>query len=193
MCIYLAREANSWHSADETSPTLVIHFINSLADAKNNIGELLAGNGPKTPSANHIGTHDYSKPPRAIIFGRAFTLEDVKELNSLYRGIASKPVAWIAGDPDVVPPAHPDAAYAAKGADDVKKALKRWTEAGANSEDIVLYWMPSKRRAYNHFPLMDSRRGVITASDWANTLKFCFSQNNMPNWEQIGYPFVNKA
>ncbi|RYP12600.1 hypothetical protein DL765_007231 [Monosporascus sp. GIB2] len=117
----------------------VIHFINSFEDAKANLGDLIAGRGPKSPSLNHIGSHDYSKPPRAIIFGRAFDPADVKELNRLYRGMGSAPVAWIAGDPAVKPPAHPGPGYAEKGAENVKKAFARWRDAGGNSEDIVYY------------------------------------------------------
>ncbi|KAK0637047.1 hypothetical protein B0T17DRAFT_520541 [Bombardia bombarda] len=118
----------------------VVHFINSLQDAKDNIPELLAGRGPLRPSGNEVGTHDYTKPPRAVIFGRAFTPEDVIELNRLCRGKgAAGPIAWIAGDPGYKPPANPGPAYAAKAADNVKNALKKWQEEGANSEEIVYY------------------------------------------------------
>ncbi|KAI0390140.1 hypothetical protein F5Y17DRAFT_462044 [Xylariaceae sp. FL0594] len=117
----------------------VIQFINSFDDAKANLPSLLAGDGPKTHIANQVGSHDFSRPPRAVIFGRAFANEDVRELNRLCRGKGKQPVAWIAGDPSVVPPAHPGPEYAVKAADNVKRALLNWLEAGANSEDIVYY------------------------------------------------------
>ncbi|KAJ9652087.1 hypothetical protein H2198_008673 [Neophaeococcomyces mojaviensis] len=117
----------------------VIHFINSLEDAKTNLGDLLAGRKPKSPSPNHIGTHDYSKPPRAVVFGRAFDLADVKELNRLHRGTGSGPVAWIAGDPAAIPPAQPGPGYAEKAAANVKKALARWMDREGNDEDIIYY------------------------------------------------------
>ncbi|KAI8948683.1 hypothetical protein F4801DRAFT_556188 [Xylaria longipes] len=117
----------------------VIHFINSFEYAKENLPDLLAGRGPKSPSTNQIGTHDYTKQPRAVIFGRAFDPADVKELNQLCRGTGSVPVAWIAGDPAVKPPAHPDQAYAKKGAENVKRAFMEWEKAGTGSEDIVYY------------------------------------------------------
>ncbi|KAI1384551.1 uncharacterized protein F4822DRAFT_433095 [Hypoxylon trugodes] len=117
----------------------VIHFINSYEDAKAHLGDLLAGRGPKTPSSNHIGTHDYSRPPRAVIFGRAFAPADVQELNRLYRGTGKVPVAWIAGDPAVKPPAQPGPGYAEKGADNVKRAFFKWSEDGDNNEDILYY------------------------------------------------------
>ncbi|KAI5855064.1 hypothetical protein GGS23DRAFT_445781 [Durotheca rogersii] len=116
----------------------VIHFVNSYEYAKENLGDLIAGRGPKAPSGNVVGSHDYSKPPRAVIFGRAFAPEDVKELNRLFRG-SGTPVAWIAGDPSVIPPENPGPGYAEKAADNVKRALNRWKDAGANSEDIVYY------------------------------------------------------
>lgn len=117
----------------------VIHFINSIEDAKADLADLLAGRGPKSPSSNHIGTHDYSIPPRAVIFGRAMDPAHVKELNYLYRGTGSASVAWIAGNPTVVPPAQPRPGYAENAANDVKKALGSWMKAGGNNEDIVYY------------------------------------------------------
>ncbi|KAI0440292.1 hypothetical protein F4803DRAFT_480617 [Xylaria telfairii] len=117
----------------------VIHFVDSFAYAKENLAQLLAGRAPKSPSSNHIGTHNYGKSPRGVIFGRAFDPAHVKELNNLCRGASSIPVAWIAGDPTVKPPAHPDVRYAEKGADNVKRALMEWINAGVGSEDIVYY------------------------------------------------------
>ncbi|KAF2788276.1 hypothetical protein K505DRAFT_315156 [Melanomma pulvis-pyrius CBS 109.77] len=117
----------------------VIHFINSMEDANADLASLLAGAGPKSPSSNHIGTHDYSTPPRVVIFGRAMDPAHVKEINHRYRGNGSTSVAWIAGNPAVVPPAQPGLGYAENAANNVKKALERWMKAGGNNEDIVYY------------------------------------------------------
>ncbi|KAH8892246.1 hypothetical protein GQ53DRAFT_806132 [Thozetella sp. PMI_491] len=118
----------------------VIQFITSFEDAKTYIGDLLAGRGPGDCPPTHIGSHDFSKPPRAVFFGRAFTGEQVKEIHSLHKGKGvAGPVAWIAGDPAVVPPANPGPGYAEKAAENVKRALAGWIEAGANSEEIVWY------------------------------------------------------
>lgn len=117
----------------------VIHFINSFEDAIANLAELLAGKGPKLPSRNHIGTHDYSRPPRAVIFGQAFAAEHVKELHHLYGGQGGRPMAWIAGDPNVVPPEHPGPDYAERAANSVKRVLAEWESAGASNDNIVYY------------------------------------------------------
>ncbi|KAK5713066.1 hypothetical protein LTR15_011427 [Elasticomyces elasticus] len=118
----------------------VIHFINSCEDAKDNLGELLAGHGPtQSCKPNHIGSHDYNQLPRAVIFGRAFAEGEVNELNRLYRSTSSVPVAWVAGKPSVVPPSQPGPGYAEAGAENVKRAFERWREAGAKSDEIVYY------------------------------------------------------
>ncbi|KAK8131365.1 hypothetical protein PG984_007803 [Apiospora sp. TS-2023a] len=117
----------------------VIHFINSYDDAKSDLGHLLAGHGPKSSTPNHIGSHDYSRPPRAVIFGRAFQADDVKEMHRLHCGSSAGPIAWIAGDPSIVPPPNPGPGYAEKGADNVKRAFLKWKEQGADSEEIIWY------------------------------------------------------
>ncbi|KAI1322240.1 hypothetical protein F5Y16DRAFT_413354 [Xylariaceae sp. FL0255] len=118
----------------------VIHFINSFEDAKTYIGDLLAGRGPGDCPPNHVGSHDYSKSVCCIFFGRAFTGEQVKEVHSMHhRKGVNGPVAWLAGDPAIVPPANPGSAYAEKAAENVKRALLGWVEAGADSEEIIWY------------------------------------------------------
>lgn len=118
---------------------VAIHFVNSYEEAIADLPDLLAGQGPKSPSSNHIGTHDYSRPPHGVVFGRAFDPEHVKELNRLYRGKGIGPVAWIAGDPSVVPPANPGPGYPEKAAENVKRAFAKWKDAGVADEDIVYY------------------------------------------------------
>jgi hypothetical protein len=118
---------------------LVIHFINSYEDAKADLGHLLAGRGPQTSTPNHIGSHDYSRPPRAVMFGRAFQADDVKEMHRLYSGKGVGTIAWIAGDPSIVPPENPGRGYAEKGAENVKKAFLKWQKDGANTEEIIWY------------------------------------------------------
>ncbi|KAI0188383.1 hypothetical protein EV127DRAFT_434655 [Xylaria flabelliformis] len=117
----------------------VIQFIQSFEDAKANFSSLLAGNGPTSKISNNLGSHDFTRPPRGIIFGRAFDPENVKELNRLFRDATSQSVAWIAGDPAVGPPPVPMPGYAEKAADNVKRALQKWIDDGADSRDIVYY------------------------------------------------------
>ncbi|KAI1612247.1 hypothetical protein EDD36DRAFT_420095 [Exophiala viscosa] len=117
----------------------VIHFINTFEDAKANLGSLVAGHGPQTPSSNHIGSHDYSKPPRAVVFGRAYNSAHVKELHRLFRGKANHPVAWIVSDPSVKPPGRPGPSYAEEAANNVRRAFARWSDAGGADKDLVYY------------------------------------------------------
>ncbi|KAI0546527.1 hypothetical protein F4679DRAFT_557106 [Xylaria curta] len=117
----------------------VIQFIQSFEDAKANFASLLAGDGPTSKISNNLGSHDFTRPPRGIIFGRAFDPEDVKELNRLFRDATSQPVAWIAGHPAVRGPPVPTPGYAEKAADNVKRALQKWMNDGADSRDIVYY------------------------------------------------------
>lgn len=91
------------------------------------------------PNVNHIGTHNYVNPPQAVIFGRAFTLAQVTELNQLYRGKGKIPVAWLAGDPAIKPPTKPGPDYAEKAADKVKAAVTKWKAEGEGNEDIITY------------------------------------------------------
>ncbi|KAI1421979.1 hypothetical protein F5Y12DRAFT_765076 [Xylaria sp. FL1777] len=117
----------------------VIQFINSFEDAKINFPGLLAGHGPILQISNSIGSRNFARLPRGIIFGRAFDPEEVKELNRLFRDTGSSPVAWIAGDPSITPPAHPGPGYAEKAAQNVTKALRRWIDDGAKNRDIIYY------------------------------------------------------
>ncbi|KAI1749433.1 hypothetical protein F4782DRAFT_303429 [Xylaria castorea] len=117
----------------------VIQFIQSFEDAKVNFSSLLAGNGPTSRISNNLGSHNFARPPRGIIFGRAFDPEDVKELNRLFRDATGLPVAWIAGNPTVTPPPVPTQGYAEKAADNVKRALQKWVDDGADSRDVVYY------------------------------------------------------
>ncbi|KAI0552437.1 hypothetical protein F4679DRAFT_592439 [Xylaria curta] len=117
----------------------VIHFIESFEYAKDNLPALLAGRSPKSPSSAHLGTHDYSKLPRAVIFGRAFDPAHVKELNQLFRGTSSASVAWIAGDPAIKPPPYPNLDSAGKAAESAQRAFIEWEKADTGTEDIVYY------------------------------------------------------
>lgn len=120
---------------------IVIQFVNSIDYAKSEFGNLLTGQAPKTPSANTIGTHDYTKPLRAIVFGRGYSFDQVSELYELFKGKSGRPIAWIAGDPksklDVSARLPSD--YAVKAVENTKRAFRSWEESGGEREDIVFY------------------------------------------------------
>ncbi|QKX54775.1 uncharacterized protein TRUGW13939_01864 [Talaromyces rugulosus] len=117
----------------------VIHFVSSFEQAKAEFAELIAGRAPKLSISENIGTQNYSKLPLAIVFGRAYDPDDVTELNRIFRGTGSAPLAWIAGNRDVRPPAQLGPGYAEKAAENTKRAFERWKDSGSISEDIVYY------------------------------------------------------
>ncbi|KAJ6072946.1 hypothetical protein N7467_011031 [Penicillium canescens] len=119
----------------------VIHFIQSLTAAQSEIPHLLAGQDPQSPHVNDVGTKDYSRPVRAIIFGRGFDLKDVEALREKVAGISLDPVVWIAGDPSrsLPPGAVPPPNYPQLVAGVARKLLGGWVEAGADRDEVVLY------------------------------------------------------
>lgn len=89
--------------------------------------------------SENIGTHDYSKIPQAIVFGRAYDPDDVTELHRLFRGMGKIPLAWIAGNRDIRPPAQLGPGYAEKAAENTKRAFVTWKISDSTNEDIVYY------------------------------------------------------
>jgi hypothetical protein len=118
----------------------VVHFIQSLEAAQQEIPHLLAGNDPQSPHVNNVGSHNY-RPVRSIIFGRGFDLKDVEELREKVAGIASEPVIWIAGDPNrkLPPGVQPPPNYPQIVAAVASKLLNTWIENGAVEDQVVLY------------------------------------------------------
>ncbi|KFY48784.1 hypothetical protein V496_10227 [Pseudogymnoascus sp. VKM F-4515 (FW-2607)] len=98
----------------------VIHFILSYEAAEAELPHLLAGRDPQSQSPNGIGTHDYSRPPRAVIFGRGYNPQQVEELKKKFAGIAKEPVAW-------------------NIAADMKNVLNKWRDRGGKDEEILVY------------------------------------------------------
>lgn len=119
----------------------VIHFILSYEAAEAELPHLLAGREPQSQkSPNEIGSHDYSRPPRAVIFGRGYEPQQVEELKKKFARVAQEPVAWVRGDPADLPAggaAGPD--YAQKIAADMKKVLHQWRDGGEKDEEILVY------------------------------------------------------
>lgn len=78
---------------------------------------------------------------RAIIFGRGFDLEDIEALRDTVASISQDPVLWIAGDPSRKPSpgAVPPPNYHQLVAEVARKLLGGWVEAGATSNEVILY------------------------------------------------------
>ncbi|GIC88901.1 uncharacterized protein Aud_005303 [Aspergillus udagawae] len=117
----------------------VIHFIQSYEAAEAELPHLLAGRDPQSQNPNDIGTHDYSRPPRAVIFGRGYEPQQVEELKKKMAGIAKEPVAWVRGNPADAPVGVPLPDYAQKVAVDMKRLLGKWRDAGGKDEEILVY------------------------------------------------------
>ena len=92
---------------------LVIHFTTSYEEIEAELPAILAGRDPQSPSPYDVGTHNYNKPPVAMVLGRAFQPAQGEELRKKCEGYAKGPVIWLVGDPAryLPPPYGPD--YAA--------------------------------------------------------------------------------
>ena len=120
---------------------LVIHFLEegTFEEAKSELTDVLAGKAPQSAHPNEVGTHDYSRAPRAVIFGRAFSLEQIQEVRDTVTGTAKDPVAWLVGDPATPLTGPPGPGYAESAAESVKSALVGWTKEGGIKDEII-FW-----------------------------------------------------
>ncbi|KAI1502081.1 hypothetical protein F5X99DRAFT_380545 [Biscogniauxia marginata] len=118
----------------------VIRFIQSFEEAQADLPHLLAGREPPTPSTNDVGTHEYGRPARAVLFGRAFTPEQAAALKKSAAGSAKDAVVWVAGDPAGKPSGDgPPPGYEEVVAKTAKSIIGRWREEGAVRDETVLY------------------------------------------------------
>ncbi|KAL4769987.1 hypothetical protein BDW60DRAFT_94324 [Aspergillus nidulans var. acristatus] len=117
----------------------VVHFIASPEAVHAELPLLLSGQDPQpaVTSPNDVGTHDYSRPPRAVIFGRGYTSEFVQQLKEAYQSHSPEPVAWVMGDPATAPTGPPPPAYAEATANTVKNVLAAWKEQGEGDAFLV--------------------------------------------------------
>ncbi|KAL4900237.1 hypothetical protein BDW74DRAFT_182991 [Aspergillus multicolor] len=117
----------------------VIHFCSTAAAVEKEIPLLLSGNDPKPEivASNEVGTHNYTQPPRAVVFGRGSELDFVKELQSMCRERSRAHVAWVIGDPSKAPAGPPPPGYAQSAADVVKRVLAKWKEDGKDGAFLI--------------------------------------------------------
>lgn len=111
----------------------------SYEAAEAELPHLLAGRDPQTQSPNDIGTHDYSRPPRAVVFGRGYNPQQVEELKKKCAGIAEKPVAWVRGNQADLPAGAAGPGYVPNITADMMKVLKTWRDGGEKDEEILVY------------------------------------------------------
>lgn len=117
----------------------MIHFILSYEAAEAELPHVLAGRDPQSRSPNEIGTHDYSRPPRAVIFGRGYGPQQVEELKKKFAGVAKEPVAWVRGNPADLPAGAAGPDYVQNIAADMKKVLREWRDGGGKDEEVLVY------------------------------------------------------
>lgn len=121
---------------------LVIHFIQTNEAVLAELPLLLAGRDPHSAESIDVGSHVYDRPPRAVIFGRGYEIEDIEEFRKSVAGKATGPIAWVVGDPAKKidpngPPPPPN--YAKVAADLVKAKLDEWKDSGAE-EDVLMFY-----------------------------------------------------
>ncbi|KAJ5460668.1 uncharacterized protein N7458_002220 [Penicillium daleae] len=120
----------------------VIHFITTNEAALSDIPRLLKGEKPQSPDDSGVGTQNYSQVPRAVIFGRGYSLTEVEQFRQASEGCNANSVAWITGDPDRKPGPNeprPGPGYAQFAAGQVKEKLTAWREEGATHDGIILW------------------------------------------------------
>ncbi|CBF80104.1 hypothetical protein AN7786.2 [Aspergillus nidulans FGSC A4] len=117
----------------------VIHFIASPEAVHAELPLLLSGQDPQpaVTSPNDVGTHDYSRPPRAVVFGRGYAPEFVQQLKERYQSYCPEPVAWVMGDPATAPTDPPPPGYAEATANTIKNVLATWREQGERDAFLV--------------------------------------------------------
>ncbi|KAF7166982.1 hypothetical protein CNMCM5623_000470 [Aspergillus felis] len=125
--------------SDNQSPSTCCLNMKSDEAAEAELPHLLAGRDPQSQNPNDVGTHDYSRPPRAVIFGRGYEPQQVEELKKKFAGIAKEPVAWVRGNPADAPVGAVGPDYAQKVGLDMKRLLNEWRDSGAKDEEILVY------------------------------------------------------
>ncbi|KAJ5727308.1 hypothetical protein N7493_005128 [Penicillium malachiteum] len=113
----------------------VIHFIQTNEAAIAEIPQLLSGQDPNTQD-NGVGTHNYTRPARAVIFGRGYDQSDIDAFRAACEGITKEPVAWIPPAPGAPPPGP---GYSGVVANLVKEALLGWIAGGSVRDEVILY------------------------------------------------------
>ncbi|KAJ5387805.1 hypothetical protein N7509_010346 [Penicillium cosmopolitanum] len=77
----------------------VIHFFQTNEEIQAELPALLAGRKPQAAASNDIGSHDYTRPARAVIFGRGYQMEEIEKFRKAAAGHFSEPIAWVISDP----------------------------------------------------------------------------------------------
>ncbi|TGJ85556.1 hypothetical protein E0Z10_g3206 [Xylaria hypoxylon] len=125
----------------------IVRFIQTFEEAQSDLPYILRGEAPPTAPSNSVGSEDYSRPVRAILFGRGFTQQQAETLYGLYSSEAKVPVLWGAGaaanrGPGTEPPPGVEKVMVPifRGLlENWKKEVERKGEGEAKKGDLVLY------------------------------------------------------
>ncbi|KAJ5168703.1 uncharacterized protein N7482_004297 [Penicillium canariense] len=120
----------------------VVHFITTNEACLSDIPRLLSGQKPQSADESGVGTQNYSKTARAVIFGRGYDITEVEQFRKASDGSNVHPVAWITGDPNRKPGPNdppPGPGYAQFAAEQVKGKLNKWRDEGATKDGIILW------------------------------------------------------
>ncbi|KAL2857064.1 hypothetical protein BJY01DRAFT_242467 [Aspergillus pseudoustus] len=119
----------------------LIHFMLSLEAAASELPSLLAGKDPQSPEPNEVGTHDYSRPAQAVLFGRGLQLAQIEALKAAVEQAttAMEHVAWLMGDPALIMTGPPGPGFAKKTAKEMKDVLGKWRQQGTQHDGVLLY------------------------------------------------------
>lgn len=128
-----------------------MQFITSIERAKSEIPTLQSGKAP-TKDPDNVGSHDFSKRPEAVIFGRGFEIVQVEDIRAACGG-SSSGLVWLHSSQEglnKVKTAHPDPndpdsldRYAQMTADVAKEVLDGIKSDGKWGRDgVYTYGMP---------------------------------------------------
>lgn len=113
----------------------VIHFIMSKEAGHAELPILLSGKEPQPASTNEVGSHDYTKPPQAVILGRGFNDNDIEFLRKTCEGVSAVP--WIKSGPKKLSDMTFSANYAAATVEKIKVVLAGLKEGDGMGRDGV--------------------------------------------------------
>lgn len=130
------------HKVQNLTPTPGIHFITTNENALTDIPRLLKGEKPLSPDESGVGTQNYSQVPRAVVFGRGYSVAEVEQFRKASEGCNANPVAWFTGDPNKMPGPNdppPGPGYAQAAASLLKEKMVAWRNEGGVRDEFILW------------------------------------------------------
>lgn len=111
----------------------VIHFCASVDAACAEIPRLLSNEQPQPVEENEVGTHNYSSPPKAILFGRTYTDDKLQAVRDSCEGKAE--VSWVVPGEPASKNETIAAGHATRVATNMKNVLNELCSTGEMGKD----------------------------------------------------------